>query len=257
MRNRVTWFCLSTSARMAKADGNAASAIAKVSEWADEHLRLIRNISTGMAVAGMILFARSIKLTSKFSKAIDIPVEFIEKNVKLRGRLLQITERGLEVEHVPITLPFFSLWQKRWQSNGALVLRLAGVELTQSGKTWLQEELKPSQMLWFQLLRRDNSVLDCFVLVNKGGFFNVCINEEVLRQGLGKTTFIEGPRKDSKVYWKLQKKLLQAELKAQKKGRGLWKERTLLEKMFTSSALLIIFTYIPKEALFSQTTGSK
>ncbi|XP_069069409.1 protein C3orf33 homolog isoform X3 [Pleurodeles waltl] len=179
MRNRVTWFCLSTSARMAKADGNAASAIAKVSEWADEHLRLIRNISTGMAVAGMILFARSIKL-----------------------------------------------------SNGALVLRLAGVELTQSGKTWLQEELKPSQMLWFQLLRRDNSVLDCFVLVNKGGFFNVCINEEVLRQGLGKTTFIEGPRKDSKVYWKLQKKLLQAELKAQKKGRGLWKERTLLEKMY-------------------------
>lgn len=216
---------------MAKAGGDASSAISKVSEWADEHLRLIRNISTGMAVAGIILFARSIKLTSKFTKGIDIPVEFIEKNVKLRGRLLQITERGLEVEHVPITIPFISSWQKRWQSNGGLVVRLAGVELTPSGKTWLQEQLKPSQILWFQLLKREDSVLDCFVLVNKGGFFNVCINEEVLRQGLGKATLIEGPRHDSKVYWKLQKKLLQAELKAQKKGRGLWKERTLFEKL--------------------------
>lgn len=98
---------------MAKAGGDASSAISKVSEWADEHLRLIRNISTGMAVAGIILFARSIKLTSKFTKGIDIPVEFIEKNVKLRGRVLQITERGLEVEHVPITIPFISSWQKR------------------------------------------------------------------------------------------------------------------------------------------------
>ncbi|XP_069474527.1 protein C3orf33 homolog isoform X2 [Ambystoma mexicanum] len=184
-----------------------------------------------MAIAGVILFARSIKLTSKFTKALDIPVEFIEKNVKLRGRLLQITEKGLEVEHVPITLPFFSSWQKRWQSNGALVVRLAGVELTPNGQAWLQEHLKPSQMLWFQLLRREDSVLDCLVLVNRGGLFNVCVNEQVLRQGLGRTALIDGPHQDSTFYWKLQKKLLQAELKAQKKGKGIWKERTYTEKV--------------------------
>lgn len=53
------------------------------------------------------------------------------------------------------------------QSNGLLLVRLAGVELMPSGMVWLQEELKPSQMMWFQLLGRDNLVLDCLVSINK------------------------------------------------------------------------------------------
>ncbi|XP_014458394.1 protein C3orf33 homolog isoform X2 [Alligator mississippiensis] len=192
---------------------------------------MIRNISTGMAVAGIILFARSIKLTTKFTSALDIPVEFIEKNVKLRGRLRHITEKGLEVEHIPISLPFISSLQRKWQSNGLLLVRLAGVELMPSGMVWLQEELKPSQMMWFQLLGRDNLVLDCLVSINKSRFFSICLNEEVLKQGLGKTTRIEGLHHGSQLYWKLHKRFLRAELTAVKKNKGIWKERSNLEKI--------------------------
>ena len=50
---------------------------------------------------------------------------------------------------------------------GVLLIKLAGVELTETGKVWLQKELKPSQVLWFQLLGKENSALFCYLLVNK------------------------------------------------------------------------------------------
>lgn len=118
-----------------------------------------------MAIAGIMLLLRSVRLTSKFTSSSDIPVEFIRKNVKLRGRLRRITENGLEIEHVPITLPIISSWRK--EPYGFLLVKLAGVELTETGKVWLQKELKPSQILWFQLLGKENSALFCYLLVNK------------------------------------------------------------------------------------------
>ncbi|XP_044886992.1 protein C3orf33 homolog isoform X2 [Mauremys mutica] len=177
-----------------------------------------------MAIAGVILFAKSIKLTTKFTSALDIPVEFIEKNVKLRGKLCHITEKGLEVEHVPISLPFLSSLQRKYTEDLAHRVEL---DLFRS----CGEELKPAQMMWFQLLGREDLVLDCLILVNKGRFFSVCLNEEILRQGLGKTTRIEGLHHDSPLYWKLHKRLLQAELKALKKNKGIWKEESYFEKL--------------------------
>ncbi|XP_073887400.1 protein C3orf33 homolog isoform X5 [Macaca fascicularis] len=146
-------------------DGMEPNVVARISQWADDHLRLVRNISTGMAIVGIMLLLRSIRLTSKFTSASDIPVEFIRRNVKLRGRLRRITENGLEIEHIPITLPIIASLRK--EPRGALLVKLAGVELTETGKAWLQKELKPSQLLWFQLLGKENSALFCYLLVNK------------------------------------------------------------------------------------------
>uniref|UniRef100_A0A8I6AIX7 Similar to human chromosome 3 open reading frame 33 n=1 Tax=Rattus norvegicus TaxID=10116 RepID=A0A8I6AIX7_RAT len=168
--------------------------------------------------------------TSKFTTSSDIPVEFIRKKVKLRGRLQRITECGLEIEHVPITLPFISSWKQ--EPCGVLLVKLAGVELTEAGKVWLQKELRPSQLLWFQLLGKENSELFCYLLVNKGGYFNVNLNEEILRRGLGKTVLVKGLNYDSKTHWKIHRKLLKAELTALKKGEGIWKEESEKESYF-------------------------
>ncbi|XP_036990298.2 protein C3orf33 homolog isoform X2 [Artibeus jamaicensis] len=175
-----------------------------------------------MAAAGIVLLLRSVRLTSKFTSSSDIPVEFIRKNVKLRGQLHRITEDGLEIEHIPITLPIISSWRK--EPRGVLLVRLAGVELTDAGKVWLCKELRPSQPLWFQLLGKENSALVCYLLVNKGRFFSVSLNEEILRRGLGKTVLVKGLDYDSKIYWKIHRNLLKAELTALKKGEGIWKE---------------------------------
>ncbi|RMC01878.1 hypothetical protein DUI87_21039 [Hirundo rustica rustica] len=146
----------------------AALALARLSEWADAHLGLLRGLIAGTAVAGVLLLARSLRVTTKFTSPLDIPVEFVEKHVKLRGKLHHITEKGLEVEHIPITIPFISAVQKKWQPEGLLLIRLAGLELAPGATAWLQRELLPKQPLWFQLLGRDSSALDCLVLLHKG-----------------------------------------------------------------------------------------
>ncbi|KAF4793749.1 Acetyl-coenzyme A transporter 1 [Turdus rufiventris] len=169
--------------------------------------------------------------TTKFINPLDIPVEFVEKNVKLRGKLQHITEKGLEIEHIPISIPFFTAIQRKWQPEGFLLIRLAGVELAPGATAWLQRELLPKQPLWFQLLGRDSSALNCLVLVHKGAFLSTCLNEELLRQGLARAARIEGLPHHSRLYWKLHKRLLRAELKAVKKKKGIWKEQSYSETL--------------------------
>ncbi|KAM9378828.1 protein C3orf33 homolog [Phaethornis superciliosus] len=216
---------------MPERGSGAAGAVSRLSEWVDEHLSLLRSLSAGMAVAGLLVLARSVRMTTKFTRALDIPVEFVEKNVKLRGRLHHVTEKGLEVEHIPISIPFLTSIQRKWQSKGLLLVQLAGVELAPSGLAWLQQELKPNQMMWFQLLGRDELALECLVLIKKGLFFSVCLNEEILRQGFGRAARIEGLHHHSQLYWKLHKRMLQAEFKALKKNKGIWKEANYSERV--------------------------
>ncbi|XP_040561897.1 protein C3orf33 homolog [Gallus gallus] len=194
---------------MAERRSAAAEGLSRLSEWADAHLSLVRSLSAGVAVAGLLVLARSVRLTTKFTSALDVPAGFVEKNVKLRGKVRRVTEKGLEVEHVPISVPFITSIQRKWQSEGLLLVRLAGVELTPEGTVWLQRELKPSQ----------------------GRFSSVCLNEEVLREGLGRAARIEGLQHDSHLFWELHKRLLRAELKALRKNKGIWKEESFSERI--------------------------
>lgn len=57
-----------------------------------------------------------------------------------------------------------------------------------------------------------------------------CLNEEVLKLGLARTAPLAGVLPDSRLYWRLYKRLHRAEVKAKRKGRGLWEEDSLWEK---------------------------
>ncbi|KAJ8367996.1 hypothetical protein SKAU_G00080240 [Synaphobranchus kaupii] len=170
----------------------SSNIISVISQIADDHLTVVRNISTGLAIAGIIILARSIRLITKFGAASEIPARFIEKNVSLRGRVRSVTESGLEVEHVPINVPLLSPLLKKRQSDALLDVRLAGVELTEEGRAWLGQQLKPTETVWFRLIRREAEALDCLVSVSRGAVFNTCLNEELLRLGLGRTTPLLG-----------------------------------------------------------------
>ncbi|XP_041656615.1 protein C3orf33 homolog isoform X2 [Cheilinus undulatus] len=216
-------------------EGSKASAnvVSLISHFADENLTLVRNISTGLAVAGVIVIARSIKLVTKFQAASEIPARFIERNVSLRGKVHSVTEKGLEVEHVPIYLPVLSplLSKHKGMHTSPMLVHLAGVELTPEGRAWLQNNLTPSQTVWLKLISRKNETLHCLVSQSKGSMWSYCMNEEVLRLGLARTAPVVGVLPDSRLYWRLHKRLHRAEVRAEKKGRGLWKQDSLWERV--------------------------
>ncbi|KAM6960545.1 protein C3orf33 homolog [Aplochiton taeniatus] len=206
-----------------KGKKSSSNIVSVISRFADNNITFVRNISTGLAIAGVIVIARSIKLTTKFCTVSAIPSHFIERNVNLRGRIKTITEKGLEVEHVPIYVPVLSPLLS--------TLRLAGVELTPEGRVWMEKHLAPAQTVWLKLISREEGTLHCLVSHSKqGSVFNHCVNEELLRLGLARTLPVSGLQPSSHLYWHLHKRLLRAEVKAEKRGQGLWKEDSLWEK---------------------------
>ncbi|XP_012679452.1 protein C3orf33 homolog [Clupea harengus] len=205
--------------------------IAIVSKFADDHLALLRNVSTGLAIVGIVILGRSVKLITKFNAASEIPSRFIERNVSLRGRVCNISDKGLEVEHIPIYVPALSPLLVKCQTSTPLQVRLAGVELTPEGWDWLRRQLKPAETVWLKLIRQEGETLDCFVSTGRGSFLSTCLNEEILRQGLARSTPILGLGHHSRVYWRLHKRLLKAELHAERKGQGLWRESSLWERV--------------------------
>ncbi|XP_038548592.1 protein C3orf33 homolog [Micropterus salmoides] len=207
--------------------------VSLISQFADDHLAVVRNISTGLAVAGVIVIARSIKLITKFQAASEIPARFIERNVSLRGKVHSITEKGLQVEHVPIYLPVLSqlLSKHKGVCTSLMLVHLAGVELTPEGRVWLQKNLTPAQTVWLKLISREDDTLHCLVSQStQGSMWSYCINEELLRLGLARTAPVVGVLPDSRLNWRLHKRLHRAEVKAERKGRGLWKQDSLWER---------------------------
>uniref|UniRef100_A0A3Q3B9W7 TNase-like domain-containing protein n=1 Tax=Kryptolebias marmoratus TaxID=37003 RepID=A0A3Q3B9W7_KRYMA len=180
----------------------------------------IQNISTGLAVAGVIVIARSIRLITKFQAASEIPARFIVRNVSLRGKVHSVTEEGIKVEHVPIYVPVLS----------PLLSKHKGVELTPEGKLWLQKNLTPAQTVWLKLISREDNALNCLVSQSKGSAWSFCTNEELLRLGLARSAPIIGAPPDSRLYWRLHRRLHRAEVKAERKCRGLWKQESLWER---------------------------
>lgn len=145
-----------------------------------------------------------------------------------------------------------------------LLVHLAGVELTSEGKLWLQKNLTPAQTVWLKLISREDNALNCLLSQSKvrtsnttskwflsahlsfsspsllsclqqRSVWSLSINEELLRLGLARTAPIAGVPPDSRLYWRLHRRLHRAEVKAEKRGRGLWKEDSVWER--TSKAL--------------------
>uniref|UniRef100_A0A3Q0RNI3 TNase-like domain-containing protein n=1 Tax=Amphilophus citrinellus TaxID=61819 RepID=A0A3Q0RNI3_AMPCI len=198
-----------------------------------------QNISTGLAIAGVIV------IITKFQAAREIPARFIERNVSLRGKVHSVTEKGLEVEHVPIYLPVISPLLSKYKgvSTSPLLVHLAGVELTPEGRLWLQENVAPSQMVWLKLISRE-VIFPCLLSsLQKGSLRSYCMNEEVLGLGLARTAPVPGVLPNSRLYWRLHKQLHRAEVKAEKKGRGLWKEDSLWERTSKAISNNALFRY--------------
>lgn len=215
-----------------EAKHSSRNIVSVLSQLADDNLTLVRTLSTGLAVAGVIVIARSIKLMTKFHTASQIPVHFVEKNVSLYGKVHSVTDKSLSVEHLPVFLPVISsfLHKKHSECTSLLQVHLAGLELTPEGSQWLQKNLLPEKTVWIKLISREDDILTCLVSQNSGVLWTYCLNDELLKLGLARTAPISGLLPDSRLFWRLHRRLHRAEVKAKRKSQGLWKRDSFWER---------------------------
>ncbi|KAI2653679.1 Protein C3orf33 [Labeo rohita] len=230
-------------------DKPSKNVIAHISQFADDNLTFVR------VKYKHVSWSRWSSHHSKKHQTADIPARFIERNISIRGRLSNITEKGLEVEHIPIYVPLVSRLLSKRQPVTLLDVRLAGVELTSEGQDWIGQQLKPAETVWLRLIARQNETLHCLVSVNRGSLFNTCVNEELLRYGLARTSPFVGLDPHSRIYWRLYKRFLRAESRAEKKGKGLWKEESRWERAANVLKNNMLVSSIKK--LFKWTSGTK
>lgn len=96
----------------------------------------------------------------------------------------------------------------------------------------------------------------------QGWFLSSCVNEELVQQGVAVTCHLS-TLTNSEPYTKLQKRLLKAELKAERKGVGMWIRPSLgenLQRVFSFPYVKMrqaasIVQNLPIKWMFAKKTG--
>ncbi|CAP23778.1 Protein CBG02810 [Caenorhabditis briggsae] len=200
----------------------------------------VRGAIVGVGLAGGIIYLRNSKLFHKFQHVNQIPKDFIRKELELKGRVREVLPSGeLRVEHEPIMkIPF--LPKRKNVNTGLLNLRLAGVELSQSGQQFLAKDLrltnKPVTFTVIKEVEGAPDVVDADVTVKRTAFGRTNLNVEVVRRGYAR---VPGPEQVKHLkslqsvpaYSRLISRLLMSEKVADRRGVGVWERDTWVESV--------------------------
>ena len=228
---------------------------------------IVRGTVLGTGLLGLAIFSRSIRLFTRFEAGREIPLEFVRKGVRLRGRVGTVEPDGtLRVLHQPLVrLPrFFTPF--RPLVPGQLSLRLAGVEVSGAGKTFLRQNLGSEfagdgKTIWFTLIHRPENAADKDVLLveataklgklpvwsynlNQVPFIphlstppsTLLVLQELVRRGLARVPSTDAGAhvsllRSSPAYSRLVNQLLISERIADRRGVGMWQRETWVEGM--------------------------
>lgn len=202
--------------------------------FVDSNIRVIQNTLYVIGGVGLVIAARSIYMTTVFTSIQEIPEAFISKQVKLRGKVIQVCDNGLlKIEHIPIMrlrVPF------KAEKKGNLQVHLACIDVSPQGKLWLEANCS-HKVVWFQLLHRNiakshlYSKLEIPRLLRR----NIRVNEELIQKGLASISSLNSLEQTGKMTSNQNillylDRLVKLEQKAAEKGVGMWTETT--EKTF-------------------------
>jgi len=206
----------------------------------DRHAVLIvRGAIIGTGLVGLALLARSSRLFTKFSQVYQIPDEYMRTEMRLRGRVRTVEPDGaLHVEHIPI-LPLPRIMSRHDKNESTLTLRLAGIELTPAGRTFVDELALVGKRIDFtpiKLTPRIVDSVDCQVMVRKHRFLRTNLNVELTRRGLAR---VLGPEigdhltalQTIPAYSRLVNQLLVSEKIADHRGIGMWQRESWVESL--------------------------
>ncbi|XP_032230459.2 protein C3orf33 [Nematostella vectensis] len=215
--------------------------LTQASNFIDRHLRAIRNLTWLVGGVGIVIIIRRAYVLNWFKSVNSIPDEFIRKGIYLRGEVRGINEDNtLLVSHLPILktpsykreLSKLSDTTTTKRVEGLLPVNIAGIQYREGGNVWLKEYLNGTHVRFVPLRKTPCQQLVCIVHVKKihrmlqikeGMCGKYCVNEELVRQGLAVTARCK-ELENHKLYQGLFTRLLKAEVRAEKTGKGVWEK---------------------------------
>lgn len=204
--------------------------------FVDNNLRVFRSLAWILAGAGVLLIVRRTHVFSQFRAVSDVPTEFVSKNISFHGIVKEVrSDNTLGICHIPLLRGFSKVHCSSdtagiSSQNNLLNVSLPGVELREGGHQWLTDNVRLAKVRMIPLQITANNTLDCILYKRQGWFQSRCVNEELIRQGVAVTVHVPTLAR-SLPYHELQRRLLKAELRAEKKGVGIWVKPSLLERL--------------------------
>ncbi|KAL3115977.1 hypothetical protein niasHT_007277 [Heterodera trifolii] len=249
---------------------------------------IVRGLIIGTGALGLGLFIRNSKLFAVFNHVKQIPQDYYQKGIIMKGIVRDLESNGIiKVEHRPaIRLPRL-FGTKKPKVGGNLNLRLAGIELSPVGIEYLQKEMQlKGRLVKFSVIKlaqTEPDIVEADVTAKKvcrkqKEFFKIFLklaypliflpfhairhinlNTELIRKGFARTPTLDNHLHRESLqfntnYSRLITRLLTCEKVAERRGLGLWERATWVERVqsYPSTAVQIFKHSVPaKLAVFS------
>ncbi|XP_043485463.1 protein C3orf33 [Polistes fuscatus] len=201
----------------------------KLNTFMEQNNRAVEFVSYGIAGVGLLFALYRIKPFAKFKKPSDVPNRFL-KTTEFEGRVTRIDPAHgtlLLVDHIPL-LPF-----PRLSKNKYLPIKLAGINTTSHGISWLQCLINGKNVKFLPLDKKKD-YLNCIVTFSEKDQERINIAEELVKLGFGTISNQEDHLLKNKSTLLYYKSLVRADKYAQFNRNGYWhfvKEPTLIWKI--------------------------
>ncbi|KAI4477743.1 hypothetical protein M0804_012571 [Polistes exclamans] len=201
----------------------------KLTTFMEQNNRAVEFVSYGIAGVGLLFALYRIKPFAKFKKPSDVPNRFL-KTTEFEGYVTRIDPAHgtlLLVDHIPL-LPF-----PRLSRNKYLPIKLAGINTTSHGISWLQC-LISGKNVNFLPLDKKKDYLNCIVTFSGKNQERINIAEELVKLGFGTISNHEDHLLKNESTLLYYKSLVRADKYAQFNRNGYWhfvKEPTVIWKI--------------------------
>jgi hypothetical protein len=202
---------------------------------------IVRGAIIGTGLLGGWLFVRNSRLFAKFEHVSKIPKDFIRKELELKGTVREVTPTGyIRIEHRPIIKLPSILSRKSKKPVGLLNLRLAGLDISPAGLSYLSKDVrinnKPVTFTVVKPTEGNSDAYDADVTYKKSAFGRVNLNVDLVRRGYARVFAPENPihlkaLQHNSAYSRLITRLLTSEKVADRRGIGVWERDTWVESV--------------------------
>jgi hypothetical protein len=202
---------------------------------------IVRGAIIGTGLLGLTLYVRNSRLFAKYDHVSKIPNELVRKEFQLKGIVRDITPYGyVKVEHRPVVALPSVLSKKSSRKEGLLNLRLAGLDISPAGLSYLTKDLRlANRPVTFTVIKPtegNSDAADAEIEVKKNSLSRLNLNVDLIRRGYARVfppehqTHLKALQSNA-AYSRLITRLLTSEKVADRRGIGVFERQGWVESL--------------------------